>query len=61
MDTLDLEVSNDVDQLRIIPLFNEISKEKLKYICNKLNFSWIDKNKYILNQGDSFNLVLGLS
>ena len=57
MDTLDLEFSNDVDQLRIIPLFNEISKEKLKYICNKLNFSWIDKNKNILNQGDSFNLV----
>ena len=51
------EFTRDIDQLRIIPLFNEISEEKLKFISNKIVYNWLDENEKVLKQGDYLHSV----
>ncbi len=57
MNTLDLEIAKDIDQIRIIPLFNEVVEEELKSIFSKMEFVWIDENNRVVDQGENLKSV----
>jgi CRP-like cAMP-binding protein len=57
MDTLDLEIAGDIDQLRIIPQFNDVSEEYLISIFSKMQFSSYEEKETLINQGDNLNSV----